>query len=207
MFRFMRIHPRSMCTGGLLLLAGLLLAGPALGQAPRSLKGQLLVATEAIGDPRFHHTVIYMVQHDAAGAMGVVVNRPLGEAQLASLLDRLHRDSRGVSGTIRVHYGGPVELDAGLALHTTDWMIADSRVVADGVAITATPDVIEAVARGKAARRLLFAVGYAGWGPAQLEREIDRGDWISVSADEALVFDENAGTKWDRAMARRKITL
>src|SRR5215831_8311152 len=115
MFRFMRIHPRSMCTGGLLLLAGLLLAGP----APRSLKGQLLVATDAIGDPRFHHTVIYMVQHDAAGAMGVVVNKPLGEAQLASLLDRLHRDSRGVSGTIRVHYGGPVELDAGLALHTT----------------------------------------------------------------------------------------
>lgn len=190
-----------------LLLAGLLLVTPVLAQAPRFLKGQLLVATEAIKDPRFHRTVIYMVKHDATGAMGVVVNKPLGEAQLASLLSRLRRDTRGVTGSIRVHYGGPVETDIGLALHTNDWMIRESQLVGDGIAITGDPAVLEAVARGKAARRVLFAVGYAGWGPAQLEREIDRGDWISVTADEPVIFDDNASTKWDRAMARRRITL
>jgi putative transcriptional regulator len=206
MFHLMRVDAQRL-TIVCWLLTGLLVAGPAAGQAPRFLKGQLLVATDAIKDPRFHHTVIYMVQHDATGAMGVVVNKPLGETQVALLLARLHRDTRGVSGSIRVHYGGPVQTDVGLALHTSDWMIPDSQIVANGVAITGDPAILEAVARGKAARRVLFVVGYAGWAPDQLEREIDRGDWISVPADEPLIFDDNAATKWDRAMARRRITL
>ena len=193
------------------LLVALVLTLTATAGAPsppsRFLQGELLVAKDSIKDPRFSHAVIYMVHHDSSGAMGLVVNRPVGEARLSTLLDRLGRGGVEGSATIRIHYGGPVEAGQGLALHTTDWMGRQSRVVFGGVALTADPEVLEAVARGPGPRRVLFALGYAGWAPGQLEAEIDRGDWISVTADEALIFDDAASTKWERAMARRKITL
>jgi putative transcriptional regulator len=179
------------------------------GDAPKGhfVTAQLLVASEGLRDPRFQRTVIYMVQHDSTGAMGLVVNRPLGEAELAKLLGSIGRESTGVSGTIRVHYGGPVEPTNGLALHTTDWTGGQSRVVRDGVAVTRDPAILEAAGRGTGPRRILFALGYAGWAPGQLESEIARGGWILVPADEALIFDDDAASKWDRAMARRKISL
>jgi putative transcriptional regulator len=193
---------------------GLALAGTGTGQAPRvdggdprGLTGQLLVAKDDLRDPRFHHTVIYMVHHDANGAMGLVVNRPLADAPLAPLLEKLGRDSQGVAGTIRIHYGGPVEPAKGFVLHTSDWGGGESHVVRDGVAFTTDPAIFDAIAHGTGPRHSLFAVGYAGWGPGQLEAEIARGDWITVSADDALVFDDDAGSKWERAMERRKIVL
>lgn len=174
---------------------------------PRGLAGQLLVATDGLRDPRFVRTVIYMVRHDPAGALGLVVNRPLGETPLSRLLDRLGLSGEGVSGTLRLHYGGPVEPKRGFVLHTAEWTGEDSRVVQGGVAFTTDPAIFEAVARGAGPRRLLVALGYAGWSPGQLEGEIEGGAWITVNADEGLIFDEDAATKWDRAMARRKITL
>lgn len=174
---------------------------------PRGLAGQLLVATDGLRDPRFVRTVIYMVRHDPTGALGLVVNRPLGETPLARLLDRLGLSGEGVSGTLRLHYGGPVEPKRGFVLHTAEWTGEDSRVVQGGVAFTTDPAILEAVARGAGPRRLLVTLGYAGWSPGQLEGEIDGGAWITVTADEALIFDEDAATKWDRAMARRKIVL
>jgi putative transcriptional regulator len=182
-------------------------APPGSDQKDRFLTAQLLVATDTMTDPRFHHTVIYLMHHDATGAMGVVVNRPLGEAELATLLKSIGRDGAGVSGTVRVHYGGPVEPTNALALHTTDWTGGQSHVVRDGVAVTRDPAILEAAGRKAGPRRLLFAIGYAGWAPGQLENEIARGHWITVPADEALIFDDDASTKWDRAMARRRITL
>jgi putative transcriptional regulator len=152
-------------------------------------------------------TIIYMVRHDATGALGLVVNRPLGTTPLARLLDSLGRSGEGVSGTLRLHYGGPVEPKRGFVLHTAEWTGADSHVVQGGVAFTTDPAILEAVARGAGPRRFLVALGYAGWSPGQLEGEIEGGAWISVAADEALIFDEDAETKWDRAMARRKIVL
>ena len=186
---------------------GLALAGAAAAQDAGGLAGQLLVATDDIRDPRFHRTVIYLIRHDATGALGLVVNRPLGDVPLARVLEQFGAQEREAPGTLRVHYGGPVEPGRAFMLHTADYAGRETQVIKDGVAVTAHPDVLDALARGRGPRRTLFALGYAGWAPGQLEGEIRRGAWIVVQADEALVFDDDAARKWDRAMARRKLDL
>lgn len=186
---------------------GVLRSRAALPGEPASLAGRLLVATEDLRDPRFDHTVVYMVRHDPTGAMGLVVNRPLGQVPLARLLELFGRSDPDVAGEARVFYGGPVEGARAFVLHTTDWTSPATLVVAGGVALTAHPAVLEAIAHGRGPRRSLFALGYAGWAPGQLEGEIRRGSWISVPADEALVFDDDADAKWRRAMARRRFAI
>ena len=165
--------------------------------APRGLAGQLLVATDKLRDPRFDRTVVYLVQHGAAGALGVVVNRPIGDAPRAAILEQLGRPGAGVSGTLRVHYGGPVERNQGSVLHTGD----------SGMVFTTSPRVLEAIALGQGPARFMFLLGYAGWAPGQLEAEIDGGAWITVPGDVDLILDDDAATKWDRAMSRRRIRL
>jgi putative transcriptional regulator len=200
--------------GGWLVVMALLVGGTAATPAPPGpppspigLAGQLLVATEEIGDPRFHHAVIYMVHHDATGAMGLVVNKPLGDVPFASLLERLGRGGEGATGTLRVHYGGPVASAAGFLLHSGDWAGRESRAVQGNVMLTTDPAIFEVIARGAGPRRWLFMLGYAGWAAGQLEAEIDRGAWITVAADEGLIFDDAAAVKWERAVSRRKINL
>ena len=189
------------------LVVALLAAAVAHGAEPASIAGRLLVATERMGDPRFHRTVIYMVRHDVSGALGFIVNRPAARVDAAQLLKDLGREDRGARGKIRVHYGGPVATEQGFVLHTDEWRAKDTRVVSDGVAFTSSPLAVDAIAHGAGPRRALFALGYAGWAPRQLEAEMATNGWITVTADEALLFDEDAASKWDRAMARRKITL
>lgn len=171
------------------------------------LAGQFLVATDELQDPRFVRTVVYMVRHDANGAMGFIVNRPMGEAPLSELLERLGMDGKGVNGVIRVHFGGPVEPALGFVLHTAEYRIAGTQVVKDGIAMTSRPEILRAIGSGTGPRKSLFALGYAGWAPGQLEAEIKAGAWVVVPADEGLVFDENYQKKWERAMARRTINL
>jgi putative transcriptional regulator len=172
-----------------------------------NLTGQLLVATAELRDPRFIRTVIYMVRHDAGGAMGLVVNRPMGDTPLAVLLEGLGMEGKGVHGEIRLHYGGPVDPRRGFVLHTTDYASENTRVVSDGIAITVESEILGAIGTGTGPRRALVALGYAGWAPGQVEAEIAAGAWVVVPADEALVFDDNHEKKWDRAMARRRIDL
>jgi putative transcriptional regulator len=182
----------------------------AIAQANRSLAGQFLVATDTLRDPRFARTVIYMVRHDAAGAMGLVVNRPLQDIPLAPLLRKFGLDERGVTGSVRAHYGGPVEIGQGFILHTAEYATQGTERVTGDIAMTPQPGVLTAlsdIARGGGPRKSLFAVGYAGWAPGQLESEIEQGAWITVPADEALLFDDDAARKWDRATARRRITI
>jgi putative transcriptional regulator len=192
---------------GLFVVAAATAAPPGYRSGVDRLGGQLLVATDEIGDPRFHRAVIYMVHHDATGAMGLVINTPLGEVPLASLLERLGRSPEGAAGTLRVGYGGPVASAAGFLLHSPDWTGRESRRIQGNVMLTTDPAVFEAIARGAGPRRWLFMLGYAGWAAGQLEAEIDRGAWITVAADEGLIFDDNAEVKWERALARRKIDL
>ena len=182
-------------------------SGPPTSPPRNSTQGQLLVATQSLGDPRFAQTVVYMLRHDATGALGLVVNRPVATVPLARILESLGREHEGVSGELRVHYGGPVEPGRGFVLHTGEWMTVDSQPVQDGIAVTSDPKVFDALAHGAGPRRILFAAGYAGWAPGQLEAEIDGGFWIVVTADEALIFDDDAGSKWERATQRRKLTL
>jgi putative transcriptional regulator len=191
----------------LALLAGATPGGPAEGQRMRGLAGELLVATAEMRDPRFAETVIYMVRHDAAGAMGLVLNRPLREIPLASLLAQMGMDPAGAKGAIRLHSGGPVEGLRVFVLHTSDYRSDGTIVVKGGFSVSVEPDVLEAIATGKGPRRTLFALGYAGWAPGQLEAEIEAGAWARASADEAMLFDGDYDKKWERALARRKIDL
>ncbi len=190
---------------GILALA-LAVSGPAHGKAQKAagLTGQFLVATPGMSDPRFSRTVIYVVHHDARGAMGLVVNRSSNEVPIAALLDRLGQDHDGVAGSMRLHYGGPVEPRRVFVLHTADYTSPGTHVIADGIALTSPSGVLRAIGAGGGPRRALLVVGYSGWGPGQLEAEIRAGAWIAAPADPALLFDEDDETKWQRAMGGRK---
>jgi putative transcriptional regulator len=184
-------------------------AGPASTQAQNArLAGQLLVATPELEDPRFTRTVIYMVRHDArTGAMGLVVNRQLGEVPMAVLLKQSGLPSAGAKGSVRLHVGGPVEATRIVVLHTDDYAGPDTVKVANGVAVTAEPSILQSIVEGKGPRRARFTLGHAGWAPGQLEAEMEAGYWIVVPTDDAIMFDDAYETKWDRAMARRRISL
>jgi len=171
------------------------------------LAGQLLVATKQIGDPRFARTVIYMVAHDHSGAVGLVINRVYGKGPLKKFLKGFDIDANGADGEIRLHYGGPVEPGVGFVLHTADYNGPGTRVVDSRMAMTTEMSVLKAIAEGRGPRLALFALGYSGWGPGQLEGEIARGDWFSAPADEKLVFDDDDASKWDRAAGRAGLKL
>jgi putative transcriptional regulator len=171
------------------------------------LTGQLLVATEQMPDPRFMRTVVYLVQHDAGGAMGFVVNRPTGEVPLARILDALGIDRNEISGNVATHYGGPVDRKAGFVVHTADYVGRSTALIKDGVALTARPEIWQAIAAGTGPRRSRLFLGHCGWAPGQLEAEMRTGSWVTVPADESLIFDDDYDGKWPRAMARRRIEL
>jgi putative transcriptional regulator len=200
------------CAAALLCALALLGAAPAAGdravaQADKSLTGQLLVATESLQDPRFARTVIYMVRHDQSGALGLIVNRPVGDAPLAPLLRQFGLDGGGSAGSIRLHYGGPVDRARGLMLHTGEYAMEGTERVAGDVAVTTRPEVLRDIAQGAGPRRFLFALGYSGWAAGQLEREIESGAWITVPADESLLFDDDHAQKWDRATSRQRLHI
>ena len=181
--------------------------GKAVAAQSATLTGQLLVARTELRDPRFIRTVVYLVHHDAGGAMGLILNRPIGEASLSELLEQAGVEGTSVNGKIRVHFGGPVEAPRGFVLHTADYKIDGTQVVKDGIAVTARPEILRAMGTGTGPRKSLFALGYAGWAAGQIEGEIKTGSWEIVPADKELVFDEDYETKWERAMARRTIRL
>jgi putative transcriptional regulator len=172
-----------------------------------SLTGQLLVAEPGMPDPRFAETVVVLVRHDEAGAFGLVINRRLGIRPIATVMKSLGLDPDNTKGEMTIHYGGPVEPSLGFVLHSTDYGRAGTLKVTDGIALTAEPEIVRDIAQGRGPHRSLFALGYAGWGPGQLEEEIRLGTWFTVPADDDLIFDDSIGTKWKRASARRGIDL
>jgi putative transcriptional regulator len=173
----------------------------------RSLAGRLLVATDTLRDPRFARTVIYMVRHTEGGALGLVVNIPIGDAPFDRALEPFGLDVPPGSGKVRVYYGGPVESQRGFVLHTPDWKGQGTLVIDAHFALTEDPKVLQAMARGGGPRRALFCLGYAGWAPGQLDAELGRGAWGIAPADERLVFDEDPQAKWIEATARRLLDL
>ncbi|MCI0545998.1 MAG: YqgE/AlgH family protein [Candidatus Rokubacteria bacterium] len=188
-------------------MASLLVLAPAAARPEgASVAGQLLVAAPSLRDPSFSRTVVFMLRHDQAGAMGLVINRPLGEMPLAALLAQAGLGGAGAAGTVRMHFGGPVERGRLFVLHTGDYAASDTLRVG-GLAVTAQVEILQAIAGGRGPRRAVLALGCAGWSPGQLEAEMEAGHWIIASPDEAIVFDDALATKWDRAMARRRTTL
>src|ERR1700712_221937 len=169
------------------------------------LTGQLLIAMPAMEDPRFSYSVIYVCAHSQEGAMGLVVNRPLAKPDFDQLLRQLEIDPVPPARRIRLCEGGPVDNGRGFVLHTTDWTGEGSMDVDGTLALTASLDILKVIAGGGGPREGLLALGYAGWGPGQLDNEIQQNAWLSVPADEGLLFDGGHDTKWRRALAKLKI--
>ena len=166
------------------------------------LSGQILLAMPGLTDPRFARTVIYMCAHSADGAMGLVLNRVLESLTFPDLLEQLGIETASVEESINIHFGGPVESGRGFVLHTPDY-VQDATLVVDGeIALTATVDILKAIAGGTGPRRCLLALGYAGWGPGQLDNEIKSNGWLTVAADDELIFGPDLDSKWDRAMEK-----
>jgi len=200
----------------------LLMAGPRAllaeeEPASEGLTGRLLVAAPHLSDPNFAQTVVYILNHDAGGALGLVINRPMGEAPLERVLGLLHggdggepvQDNGGGDGSgdgeadarLLVFSGGPVDPYRAFTLHSRDVMPEHSVPVDDDTAFNIEDEVLVALAGQAAPKRMIFALGYAGWATGQLEGELDRGDWYVVAADPSLVFSAEPARTWERAVA------
>jgi putative transcriptional regulator len=166
------------------------------------LTGQLLVAMPAMQDPRFARSVICLCAHSADGAMGIVLNKPLPNLSFDDLLKQLNLDPVPPQRRIRLMAGGPVEGGRGFVLHTADWETEGSLRVNPEIALTASVDILKAIAGGGGPREGLLALGYAGWGPGQLEDEIQRNAWLNVTPDESLLFAPRPDQLWRQALAK-----
>jgi putative transcriptional regulator len=174
----------------------------------KSLAGQFLVAMPQMLDPRFARSVIYLCAHsEEGGAMGLVINKPLGSLTMGELFAQLDIVPSSIVDARPVHFGGPVEAGRGFVLHTADYN-EDATLVVDGnIAVTATLEILRAIGKGGGPRQSLFALGYAGWAPGQLDAEIQANGWLSVAADDGIIFDPDHDRKWRRALAKLGIDL
>ncbi|HLL28772.1 MAG TPA: YqgE/AlgH family protein [Xanthobacteraceae bacterium] len=176
---------------------------PGAPAARGSLAGQLLIATPAMGDARFDHTVILLVQHSQDGALGLIINRPVGEQPLTKVLEILGQKADAITGTVRVFAGGPVQPGIGFVIHSTDYRKNETVSVDENVAVTSTPEILRDMGHNKGPKKAIIAFGYAGWAGGQLEDEIQHGAWYMAPDDPALIFDEDREKVWERAMAHR----
>ena len=167
------------------------------------LAGQILIAMPGMADPRFERSVILVCAHSGEGAMGLIVNKPLEDLSFSGLLEHLNIPVAPEGRDIRVHLGGPVERGRGFVLHSPDWQPGGAEgtmEVPGGLEMTATIDMLEALASGGGPAKALLALGYSGWGPGQLEAEIARNDWLTCDAAEGLVFGADDRAKWSAAL-------
>ena len=167
--------------------------------------GQLLIAMPSMTTPHFSQAVIFVCAHTADGAMGIVLNRPLASPSFGDLLEQLEVSPVPPVRRIELFRGGPVDAARGFVLHTSDWTGDGSLMVDSQVALTASLDVLKAIADGGGPQRGFLALGYAGWGPGQLDQEMQDNAWLSAPASVDLLFDSEHETKWRRAMAILKV--
>jgi putative transcriptional regulator len=174
------------------------------------LDGQMLIASPSMQDERFARSVIYVCAHSSEGAMGIVINRPAANIKFPDLLvklnvipaaDVIRLPSRATGVTVLK--GGPVETERGFVLHSADYFIENSTLPIDeGVCLTATLDILKAIASGDGPASAILALGYAGWAPGQLENEMQANGWLHCSADRHLIFDTDIEAKYDQAMQK-----
>jgi putative transcriptional regulator len=174
---------------------------------PTFFTGHLLVAMPQMEDPRFERSVIYLCAHNAEGAMGLVVNRLFEAITFPDLLEQLNIETGPKTEQIRVHFGGPVESGRGFVLHSDDYVRDGTLKVRSGFALTATVDILKAIAVGEGPKRSLLALGYSGWGPGQLESEIAANGWLVVPADPTIVFEHDLDDKWQQALAATGVSV
>src|SRR5580700_2260101 len=179
------------------------------------LDGQMLIAMPAMLDERFARSLIYICAHSSEGAMGIVVNHPAPNIKFSDLLvkldvipaaDVIQLPTR--AGVVKVMRGGPVESERGFVLHSGDYFIQNSTLpINEGVCLTATIDILKAIARGDGPESAILALGYAGWAPGQLENEIQGNGWLHCAADSDLIFGTDIGKKYDKALKKIGIDL
>ena len=164
--------------------------------------GQLLIAMPGMQDERFYKTVIYLCAHTDDGAMGLVLNQVIKGLSFPGLLEQLGIDGAVSDRSVPIHFGGPVESGRGFVLHSNEYQ-QDATLEVDGdISLTATVDILKAIARGRGPKHSLLALGYAGWGPGQLDDEIRANGWLQAPADMDLIFDDDQVDKWERSIAK-----
>jgi putative transcriptional regulator len=180
-------------------------ARPCCAQTPVevSLTGQLLIASPTIRDPHFDHAVILIVRHNQDGAMGIVINMPLEERPLASILKMLGEKDTNVAGKLHIFSGGPVQPDIGFVIHSSDYRGPGTVDVSERVLMTSTSQILRDIGNNKGPNKSLSAFGYAGWGAGQLDDELRRGVWFTTPGSPELIFDEDREKVWQSAYSRR----
>ncbi len=185
------------------------------------LDGQLLLAMPSMTDPRFDRSVIYICSHSEEGAMGLVINSSAVNIDFPGLLEQLdvaynqedfsdeplstYKEEEGEE--VILHAGGPVEIGRGFILHTADYVQESTMIISETIALTATIDILAAIAQGTGPKNYIVALGYTGWGKGQLEEEISRNSWLNIEADEELLFRTDLELKWARAMAKLGVDI
>jgi len=174
---------------------------------PSYLSGHFLVSMPQMHDLRFARSVVYLCAHSPQGAMGFVINRALNGVTFADLLQQLKIENavnpqKETLAKMPVFYGGPVENNRGFVLHSDDILRDASTPIQDNIALTATVDMLDMIAKGKGPEKHLLVLGYAGWGAGQLEQEIQQNSWLTVPGSEEIIFDQDAETKWNRLYAQ-----
>lgn len=165
------------------------------------LTGRMLIAMPGMGDPRFEHSLVYMCAHSDEGAMGLIVNKPSGDVTMAGLLEQLSIAPEPGLDMRHVHFGGPVEMGRGFVLHSADYRSELTTLQVDGqFYMTGTLDVLENIARGEGPEQWMAMLGYAGWGPGQLEEELSQNAWLVCDATPELVFGTIDASKWQAAL-------
>ncbi len=165
-----------------------------------SLTGKILIAMPGMGDPRFEQSVVLLCEHSDSGAMGIIVNKPADDVDFAELLESLEIESN-TDVTMPVHFGGPVELGRGFVLHSKDYEAQDATMrVPPSFAMTVTLDILKDIAEKNGPDQAILALGYAGWGPGQLENEIKNNGWLISDATPEIIFAGNNDGKWAAAL-------
>ena len=173
------------------------------GEDESFLEGKLLIAMPGMPDERFAQTVIYVCAHSAKGAMGIVINKPIPGLSFADLMKQLEIETAPKTGDFPILYGGPVVTGRGFVLHSGDYEGNDSTLpVSEDISLTATLDILRAIAMGRGPKQALFALGYAGWAPGQVETEFQSNGWLHCAADPAIVFGAEPQDKWSMALSR-----
>ncbi|MBI1220507.1 MAG: YqgE/AlgH family protein [Rhodobacteraceae bacterium] len=166
-----------------------------------NLTGKFLIAMPGMGDPRFDKSLILVCAHSAEGAMGLIVNKPMPQPGFRGLLEQLDIEPGDDCAEVQVHFGGPVEGGRGFVLHSADYAAEGGTLhVNEAFGMTATLEILEDLAHGEGPGKALLALGYAGWGPGQIEQEILRNGWLSCDATPAIVFSPESASKWERAL-------
>jgi putative transcriptional regulator len=168
-----------------------------------SLAGELLIASPDMGDP-FNHAVILMAQHTRDGALGIVINHPIDSRPVAALLQALGGNASGITNSVRIFLGGPVDPNVAFVVHSAEYHRDNTMDIDGRVALSDATDVLRDIGLGKGPSKSLVALGYAGWAAAQLDDEIARGAWVTAPEDPALVFDDDRAKVWTDALALSK---